>query len=523
MTRALLTDDEVDPAVPDRTSTGPTCCGWEPDGSVTDDPAKNGGMSPSSGPASASSGSASTSSPPSSVSRRGRFAAAVAAVVVSHRAIAAAHAEHALLVEEARIAGFALHTQDSFASNGGGGPQWSSDQIVQRQVVLELAVALHLSEPDARRLVDTCEGLTGPFTKTRDALASGRVSYRHTETLIHRSHPLPREALSKYENTVLPWARRVTVQRLDTIARACVEEAQPRTDNQRHTDAVTNRRVYLEPGSDGMAYLTLYTAAVEAVAIHNRASDMARSAKHAGDPRTLTQLKVDVLTDLMLNGNTHTPRVAPGIRARVNVTVPALTLLGRDHHGVPDPDQSSGPANLEGFGPIDRHTALTITRDAHSFTRVLTDPATGTVLSYGRQRYKPPADLDELIRLTHTECTFPTPCQPSTTTDLDHTIAWGDGGTTAYDNLSPLCTTHHKVKHHTEWTIRQTPGENGRPPTITWTSPAGYHYTIDPTPLTKPIVQFTQGTDRTDSKPDFADDLDESDSESDSEVGAPPF
>jgi hypothetical protein len=291
---------------------------------------------------------------------------------------------------------------------------------------------------------------------------------------------------------VLPWAKKVTPQRLDRIARACVEEAQPRTDNQRHTNAVTHRRLYLEPGSDGMAYLTLHTAAVEAVAIHNRATDMARSAKHAGDPRTLTQLRVDVLTDLMLNADTHTPTVTPNIRARVNVTVPALTLLGRDHHGNPDPDHTEGPATLEGYGPIDRHTALTITRHAHSFTRILTDPATGTVLSYGRKRYKPPTDLDELIRLTHTECTFPTPCTPSSEADLDHTIAWTDGGTTDYTNLSPLCTSHHKVKHHTEWSITQTPNTNGQPPTITWTSPAGHKYTTDPTPLTKPILQFTE-------------------------------
>ncbi|MFC6175139.1 HNH endonuclease, partial [Subtercola frigoramans] len=56
----------------------------------------------------------------------------------------------------------------------------------------------------------------------------------------------------------------------------------------------------------------------------------------------------------------------------------------------------------------------------------------------------------------------------------------------------PLCTTHHKVKHHTQWTIRQTPGENGHAPTITWTSPAGHQYNIKPTPLAKPIVHFTE-------------------------------
>ncbi|MDF2442754.1 MAG: hypothetical protein JWR01_957, partial [Subtercola sp.] len=85
-----------------------------------------------------------------------------------------------------------------------------------------------------------------------------------------------------------------------------------------------------------MAYLTLYLPAVEAVAIHNRATDLARSAKTAGDPRTLTQLRLDTLTDLLVNAETSTPGVATGIRARIHVTVPALTLLGTPTGDTPD-------------------------------------------------------------------------------------------------------------------------------------------------------------------------------------------
>lgn len=337
-----------------------------------------------------------------------------------------------------------------------------------------------------------------------------------------------------------------------------------------------------------MAYLTLYLPAVEAVAIHNRATDLARSAKTAGDPRTLTQLRLDTLTDLLVNAETSTPGVATGIRARIHVTVPALTLLGtptgdtpdntktatttrsrtathhhasgtptpstpnrstptrsdpapttgtdasagagcsesryrtegrtdptgtdcpKDPAGPADPDRPAAPAgpatcagssddpdrrphepsppgfaNLEGYGPIDRLTALRLTRHAPSSTRVLTDPTTGCALTYGREKYRPPADLDELIRLTYTECTFPLPCTTSTTADLDHTIAWNDDGHTELRNISPLCTSHHKVKHHTQWTIEQAPDG-----TITWTSPAGFEYTVEPTPIAIPTPHF---------------------------------
>ncbi|CAN5336919.1 HNH endonuclease signature motif containing protein [soil metagenome] len=458
-------------------------------------------------------------------SRREAFAASIVAVLESHRAIATAHAAHAVLVEKARVAGAALHSRDSFT----GGPRWSSDMVAERQITTELAVALHQSEGDTRRLLHTAEGLTGAFAATCAALEAGAISYRHAEKIVHHGRALPEARLLAYESALLPLAREVTAQRLEKLARAAVEEAQPTTAIQRHIDAAAGRRLYLDPAADGMAYLTHYLPAVEAVAIYNRATDLAKSAKNAGDPRTPTQLRVDTLTDLMLNGETNIDTVATGIRARINVTVPVLTLLGNDQpasassasssgtgttgnhssskagdnptHDKPaagdkpaddKPANDSGPANLEGYGPIDRLTALELTRDAPHFRRVLTDPITGCALSYGREKYKPPADLDELIRLTHTECTFPLSCDTSATADLDHTIAWSDGGETNFDNISPLCTSHHKVKHHTEWTIQQSPSTNGQPGTITWTSPAGFEYIVEPTPIAKPMTSFTE-------------------------------
>ncbi|WP_147305816.1 DUF222 domain-containing protein, partial [Subtercola boreus] len=179
--------------------------------------------------------------------------------------------------------------------------------------------------------------------------------------------------------------------------------AQPRTAVQRHLDAAARRRLDLDPATDGMAYLTLYLPAVEAVAIHNRATDLARSAKTSGDPRTPTQLRLDTLTDLLLNADPTTPGTTQGIRARIHVTVPALTLLGTptptrntpgtpttathdgstaSDPGHPPPEPSPGFAQLEGYGPIDRLTALHLTRHAPTFTRVLTDPATGCALTY---------------------------------------------------------------------------------------------------------------------------------------------
>ena len=250
-------------------------------------------------------------------------------------------------------------------------------------------------------------GLCGDFVQTRAALEQGQISYRHAEKIVQHGLALPPACIADYETRLVPVAERVHVQRLDREARHAVEEAQGATAIQRHIDAVAERRLTIDPAADGMAYLTWYLPAVEAVAIYTRATELARSLKSTGDPRTLTELRVDVLADLTLNGEMSIPGATRGIRPHIRVTVPALTLLhprSRPHPHVPDRADDPGAANLEGYGPIDRLTALEVTRDAPGFYRVLTDPVTGIALNYGRQRYKPPADLDELIRTVHTEC-----------------------------------------------------------------------------------------------------------------------
>ncbi|UFS60302.1 HNH endonuclease signature motif containing protein [Subtercola endophyticus] len=434
---------------------------------------------------------------------RERYAAAVSAVVNGAHEVARVHAQQAARIEKARLACEAM----GFADQSTGGPGWSPDVVTQRVLVTELAVALHLSETDARRQVDTAEGLAGAFAATRLALEAGRISYRHAEKIVEHGRAVPPESLADYEARLLPVATRVSVQRLVRHARAVAEEAQAATSIERHQAAIADRHITFDPAADGMAFLTHYLPAVEAVAIYNRATDVARGLKSSGDPRTLAQLRADVLTDLMVNGETSIPGATKGVRAHVLVTVPALTLLKDElgatlepgsspaphsHHALgPDAahahpgDANAWAADLDGYGPIDRLTALELTREAPSFYRVLTDAVTGVALNYGRTRYKPPADLDQLIRAVHLECTFPLDCSPSSTADLDHTEPWESGANTAFANLSPLCSSHHKVKHHTEWKVVQDPAGSGA---IIWTSPAGFEYVVASTPIARPAA-----------------------------------
>lgn len=213
-----------------------------------------------------------------------------------------------------------------------------------------------------------------------------------------------------------------------------------------------------------MAYLGAWLPAETAHAAFDRLTRAAKSLQGPDEPRTLAQLRADVLADLLLNAGLDAGPAA-GIRAQVAVTVPVFTLLGLDEE----------PAELEGYGPIPAETARRLCAHAPSFRRLLTHPETGIRLSWGRSTYRVPADLARAVRHRNPACTFAGCRRAALHCELDHTRAFAEGGTTSLDNLGPSCRPHHRLKHTTGWTPAQHPGG-----IFTWTSPASYAYATVP-------------------------------------------
>jgi hypothetical protein len=61
---------------------------------------------------------------------------------------------------------------------------------------------------------------------------------------------------------------------------------------------------------------------------------------------------------------------------------------------------------------------------------------------------------------------------PAVDCDLDHRIAWSEGGPTHVFNLAPACRHDHViVKHGAGWTYRRLPNGDHR-----WTSRLGHTY-----------------------------------------------
>ena len=174
------------------------------------------------------------------------------------------------------------------------------------------------------------------------------------------------------------------------------------------------------------------------------------------------------------------------------------------------PTDGDEPATLAGFGPLDAHAARDVVEtmlgrddvawrlridsdtgqlwqlrplspppDMDTLTDTLTDIATATQLDGAQppreadpRRRAPGPALARWIRARDGTCRAPGCRAPASVCDIDHTIAYADGGLTTHDNLANACRHHHRLKHEAGWQVTQpTPG------VLTWRSPHGDRFT----------------------------------------------
>ncbi|EIC09408.1 HNH endonuclease [Microbacterium laevaniformans OR221] len=348
--------------------------------------------------------------------------------------------------------------------------------VAERAIRLELAAALRVTEHAAGMLIAEAQALETRYPAALAALGAARVTERHVHVLVELLDPLAATERDAVFPRALVLAEAEPVGTFRRRVRALIDQVRVESLPERHERALDERRVFVEPADDGMAWLNAYLPAVEAHAIHGRLTAIAKAVTAAdGDERTLEQARADVFGDLLIDGTcTAHPDAARGIRATVVVTVPALALLD-----APTDALNCGVAVVDGVGPIPIDRARELCGGGDGWMRLLTHPDTGAVVSVGRERYRPPPALQQLARWRAARCMAPGCGMPADRCDLDHTLAWEHGGHTALTNLAPLCRGHHTVKHHGGWQVRHLtdPTHNGA---LEWISPYGRRYVVAP-------------------------------------------
>ncbi|MBE0009137.1 HNH endonuclease [Arthrobacter sp. AET 35A] len=410
--------------------------------------------------------------------------------------------------QEAKIVTRALDLQTEQARHD---PRdWGYEKTV---TATEISAALHIPERTAGFLVEHSTLLTRYCPATLGALEAGKLSKRHAWAVVEEATSIPDTdptVTADFESQLIGMASLTTVAKFRHQANRLREELHPETITTRRKRAVKERGVFLTPSYDGMAWLEAYLPVDQAAGIFHRVDTAARALQGPDEPRTLTQLRADVLIDVLtsagatghmrtsepdqpyrtttsdgINGLDGMPgnggstavgepvgRVAGGasafwgVQAKVFVTVPVMTLLGGD-----------APGELEGYGPIDPDTARRLAGHAPSFTRILTHPFTGARLGADATTYRVPKDLQDAVRVRDRTCRHPGCNRLAVFCELDHTTPWASGGKTSYGNLAALCKRHHKLKSEGYWHYRQP-----EPGMIIAISPAGETYLTRPDP-----------------------------------------
>ncbi|WP_024475706.1 DUF222 domain-containing protein, partial [Arthrobacter sp. CAL618] len=303
---------------------------------------------------------------------------------------------------------------------------------------------MHLPERTAGSLIEHSTLLVRHYPSTLHALEAGRFSRRHAWAVVEEVTSIPHTfaaASAAFEDRLITMAGKMTVSKFYYQAVRLRERLHPESISTRRQKAVLGRLVQLSPAYDGMAWLEAYLPTDQAAGIFHRVDTAARALQGPDEARTLTQLRADVLVDVLTSagptgdhetgaednggndgksdskstgssGSSQSGEASTywGVQAKVFVTVPVMTLLGGD-----------APGELEGYGPIDPETARKLAGHAPSFTRILTHPFTGARLGADATTYRVPQDLKDAVRVRDGTCRHPGCNRLAVFCELDHT------------------------------------------------------------------------------------------------------
>jgi len=324
----------------------------------------------------------------------------------------------------------------------------------------EIGCALRWSASVTQDRIDIARLLAGPLSATRDALATGQITYGHVRAIVEAADRLPAEMLDELQRRVLPVACRGTLSATRAAAKRAVLAIDAEGERRRRERAKCTRDVFVIDELDGISTLIARMATADAHAVMSVIDAEAAES----DDGLVGERRADALRDLLLGASEE-----PHATAHVDLVIGLDALLGL----------TEDSATLIGAGPVAADIVRELLGDesiACTMRRLVVDPVTGHLLDVGRRSYEIPARLRQYIATRDGTCRFPGCRRRADRCQVDHATAWDDGGRTDAANLGALCIRHHQLKTHAGWEITQSRPDGS----CTWRSPQGRVYEHPP-------------------------------------------
>ena len=368
----------------------------------------------------------------------------------------------------------------------------------------DVATALRLSPTAAQNRIDVARVLVGHLPNTISALATGEISAAHAtviakETATAIRNGLSEDAVFRVEQTALAHAEfhtpgQVATKVKTTIAKLAPEEFEEIVDRARDS-----RRVSCYPEADGMATVVAILPAEDAQTVMksieayilkrnqeeeactcggedggvSRASSLCSHHNQEGATEwsmlSADMKRADALTFI---ASQALASMAEDVRPHrrpitISVAVDLPTLLGL----------AENPGQLAGYGAIPASVARKLAADG-TWQRFVSDPTTGNLLDFGREKYIPPQELVDYLLARDRTCRFPGCRRSGQLADIDHAHSWESGGETNPANLGLLCRRHHRMKTHGGWKLMSNADGS-----CTWESPVGKQFFVPARPI----------------------------------------
>ena len=344
----------------------------------------------------------------------------------------------------------------------------------------DVATALRLSPTAAQNRIDVARVLVAHLPNTISALSTGEISAAHAtviakETATAIRNGLSDEAVFRVEQTALAHAEfhtpgQVATKVKTTIAKLAPEEFEEIVDRARDS-----RRVSCYPEADGMATVVAILPAEDAQTVMKsiEAYILKRNQEDEIDAEwsmlSADMKRADALTFITSQALASMADVVRPHRrpVTISVAIDLPTLLGL----------AENPGQLAGYGAIPASVARRLAADGN-WQRFISDPATGNLLDFGREKYTPPQELVDFLLARDRICRFPGCRRTGQSSDIDHAHSWESGGETNPANLGLLCRRHHRMKTHGGWSLESNPDGS-----CLWKSPVGKSFFVPARPF----------------------------------------